>query len=400
MTGPIIKTSGQTYRVTKRGWEPMDDATRAALRAAEARRTAGSRSRTPVNVPPAGRSVVGLELRSAAELAIDVENQGPRKFLVEDIIVAGQHGVAGDVPKAGKGFDVVDLAVSVGSGTPFLGRFACMQGTVVLFAAEEDEHELARRLDAVATARAIDYRALPIYAGFRVPRLAHEEDVHVLATALDVHRPVLTMVDPMYRAADGADSRSLYAMAEMLDRLERTTRDVGSALYVSTHYNRDTSKRGAARFTGAGPQEWGRFLIASEVTNRRKTPEGGSRVVRHVEVTGSSVPGTTYVVTRTIYPLEAVDPSSPLVYDVVVDDVADTDAQDDDLSFTQRRVLGALLGPERPRTVREIGDHLAADGLGKALKRQTISDALNALAKTGAANADGTEGGAKGWWRT
>jgi hypothetical protein len=398
--GPVIKTHGQTYRVTPKGWVPQDDVTVAALDAADTRRTAWSDSLRDREHKGSGESEIatGLGLRSAAELAADVEHEGPRKFLVEGIIVAGQHGVAGDVPKAGKGFDVVDLAVSVASGTRFLGRFACEQGSVVLFAAEEDEHELARRLDAVGTAKGIDYRALPIHVGFRVPRLGHDTDMRSLSTALEDHRPALTLVDPMYRAADGADGRSLYGMAEILDRLERTTRDIGSALYVSSHYNRDTSKRGAARFTGAGPQEWGRFLIASEVTNRSRTPEGGSRVVRRMEVTGSSIPGSAFVVTRTIYALVPDDPASPLAYDTEVTDVSETDTGDD-LTFTQRRVLGALLGSDRARTNKEIGDHLAADGRGKPLMRNTISEALNALGKAGLADADATVGTAKAWWR-
>lgn len=52
-------------------------------------------------------------------------------------MIAARSRVIGETPdKAGKTWAVLDAAVSVASGTPWLGRFACQQGSVLVYAGE------------------------------------------------------------------------------------------------------------------------------------------------------------------------------------------------------------------------------------------------------------------------
>jgi RecA-family ATPase len=227
----------------------------------------------PDRPPPPGPASDRLRPLSLEHLALVVEEAGPREWDVEPLIIRGQHGVIGSVMKAGKGFDVADLAVSKASGTPWLGRFACpVPGSVLVFAGEEDEREVHRRVTAVAAARGLEARELPIYYAFGVPRLSDPGDLEIVRRRLEEVGPQLSCIDPLYRAAAGADHRSLYARGDLRGRAEELTREFRTTLPVVTHFNRSREARGAERLTGAGPAEWGRFLISAEITKRQRTP--------------------------------------------------------------------------------------------------------------------------------
>jgi hypothetical protein len=348
-----------------------------------------------------------LESRSVADVRKDVANAGARQWLVEGLIIHGQHGVNGGPWKAGKGWDGLDLAVSVASATPWLNHFNVpTAGEVLVYCGEEDEYEIARRVEAIAAARSLSADLLPIRLVFAIPRLGITEDLDELARELDAHRPRLVILDPLYRGTGGADFRSLYAMGELLAGLEERTRSAGATLLAVTHFNRGEGK-GAERFTGAGPAEWGRFLIAADVKARRPHPRGGEEVTRRFEVTGMSIPLTNFTLRRHVYALDSTDLESPLIYEAeVIRDPSKDGAPS--LSWAQRRVLEVLEGPNHPMLVRQIGDGVANDGtIDKStgeplgLKHRTINDALTKLAEMGLADGtDSTPGGAREWWKT
>jgi hypothetical protein len=343
-----------------------------------------------------------LALRSFVELIREMDAAGPREWDVEGLIVHGQHGVLGSTPKAGKGWDVVDLAISVASGTPWLGRFACPNaGPVALFPGEEDAYELRRRFEAVAEARSVRADRLPIHIADNTPRLTRREDLDLLHLELEGCLPRLTIIDPLYKAAAGADARSLIQMGEMLADASDITRSLGSTLLAVTHFNRDTSKKGAERFTGAGPQEWGRFLMAGSVTTRKRTVEGGSEVVRSVEVSGTSIPDQSFTVLRRIQPVIQEDPDSPLIYEVEVREPKETGSDEHpELDYSLRLILDAL-GPEADAAaIPEIqGAMKAARPERNPYTRTTLSTKLNELEGLGLAKGRQDGSSPKRWWR-
>jgi hypothetical protein len=163
-----------------------------------------------------------LTLRPIAEIVAELKKTGPREWDVEGVIVHGQHGVDGSTSKAGKGFDVADFCVSIASGTPWLEHFPCPKpGPVALWPGEEDDHELWRRLVAVAEARGLNALKLPIHIAENTPRLGRRDELRTFREQVQAIRPRLSIVDPMYKAAAGADTRSVVAMGEMLS--ERAT---------------------------------------------------------------------------------------------------------------------------------------------------------------------------------
>jgi hypothetical protein len=268
-----------------------------------------------------------LALRPLSQIAAELDAAGPREWDVEGIVVHRQHGAAGSTAKAGKGFDVADLVVSIASGTPWLGRFNCPNpGPVALYPGEEDGYEIRRRLVAVAEARGVNVYELPIHVAENTPRLSRPSDLEALRADLDPVRPRIAIIDPMYKAAAGGDPRSVIAMGELLNEASDIARSLDCSFLTVPHFNRDTTRKGSDRFSGAGAQEWGRFLIAGTVTRRIETENSGTEIVRRMEVTGTSIPDQAFVVTRRITATDPNDPNAPLVYEV---QVSETDAPSD-----------------------------------------------------------------------
>lgn len=337
-----------------------------------------------------------LALRSMPELAASLERAGPRVWDVEGVILHGQYGILGAMWKAGKGWDAIDLNVSMASGTPWLGRYPCPnRGPAVLYPGEEDDHELKRRLAAVAKARDLDWRDLEIHVAQRTPRLSRAEDLDMVRRDLERVGPRLTTLDPLYHAAAGGDSANLFKMGELLAEASDLARAADCSLLGVTHYNRDRTREGSERFTGAGAAEWGRFLIAAELISRRDV-DGWNEVTRRLEVIGTSIAGFTVTVTRRIRELDPGNPDSELLYEV---DVSETVETPPGLTYPQARVWAVLEGPGHPVTIEQIQDLLKAGGMAKPYKRNTISGYLNELAKAGRADGETGEGPAKRWWR-
>jgi hypothetical protein len=166
-------------------------------------------------------------------------------------------------------------------------------------------------------------------------------------------------------------------------------------LLVVTHFNRSRDARGPQRITGAGPTEWGRFLIAADDPKRHER-NGGTETVRRVTVQGTSLPDQSFVVSRFVGAEDPADPASPLTYDVEVTEQGD---ERPGMSLGLQRVLDALGGEDQPKTVQEIGDLLAADGRGKPYKATTIRDKLAELLADGLVDSLGESGTEKQWWR-
>jgi RecA-family ATPase len=280
---------------------------------------------------------------------------------VERIIVHRQHGAAGSTAKAGKGFDVADLVVSIASGTPWLGRFNCPNpGPVALYPGEEDGYEIRRRLVAVAEARGVNVYELPIHVAENTPRLSRPSDLDVLRVDLARVGPRIAIIDPMYKAAAGGDPRSVIAMGELLNEASDIARSLDCSFLTVPHFNRDTTRKGSDRFSGAGAQEWGRFLIAGTVTRRIETEHGGTEIVRRVEVTGTSIPDQAFVVTRRITATDQNDPNAPLVYEV---QVSETDAPADFRpTVLMERISRFLESRDEPCSQRHIRERVTGKG--------------------------------------
>jgi hypothetical protein len=339
-----------------------------------------------------------LEVLTVAQIVQRVTRSGMPSWLIEGIWPGDAYGVLGAEDKAGKTWSVVDLGVSVVTGTPWLGQFPCgAPGPVLMYLGEGGDRPVLRRLDAAVrnlggTLDDLDCLRIVLAA----PRLT--DHGHIVKVHRDVKsiRPRLVVLDPFYLSAAGAKGSDLYGMGEVLLGIQQACQDAGTALVVTTHWNKTGIGRGPERFTGVGPSAWGRVLGSAAVERRTVDPDGATTVQLRWEFRGSEIGDRTFRMRRRVWADDAKDLSSPLHYEVEVTDEGPEPG--DGLSSSQQRVL-AVLDPAPGLSRQEIGDRLADDGQGPPLKRATIQAALEELARLGLADADRPGAGvANRWW--
>ena len=311
----------------------------------------------------------------------------------------GDHGMLAAEFKAGKTWAENDLAVSVASGTPWLGIFETTPGPVLLFAGEGGARKIARRFRAVCESRGIDPANLPIRVCLRVPHLTSELAMAFVEEEIAEHKPRLVIIDPLYLAARGARGADLYEMGAHLERIQVVCQRHGSALLLVHHWNKIGDGKGAKRMSGAGPDAWGRVLISMAVISRHTDRDTqASTVVLDLDFQGDEIAESTTRIRRKVWADDPSDLTSPLHYEVALIEAPGTpsDPALAGLRPSAVRVLGVLDKTGDWSSVREIGDVLAEEGA--PLKARTIQVALGDLVDAGLVTPMGVLGGTAGKW--
>jgi hypothetical protein len=340
-----------------------------------------------------------LEILDLVDVLDRVDRLGPPTWLIEGLWPGDAYGVMGAEDKAGKTWAAIDLAVSVASATPWLGRFTCpTQGLVTLFLGEGGERNFLRRLEAVCTSKGLGVVDLigAMRVCFAVPRLRDNGHLGAIADELEQHPSKLIGVDPLYLAAAGARGSDLYEMGEVLGGVQRLAQDAGASLVLTTHWNKTGIGNGPERFTGVGPGAWGRVLASAAVERRGQEADGSSVVQLRWDFRGSEIADTVFRMRRRVRSEDPMSLTGRLFYEVEVTEEGEA------ASDSEGRIVAVLAeaGIEG-LTVREIGDGLAADGRGHPLTKRTIQRTLGELASAG--RVDGEKGGAgraDRWWMT
>jgi hypothetical protein len=176
---------------------------------------------------------VKLPVKRAHRLDARTERQ---RWLVEALWAEQAVGILGGAPKSCKSFCALDLAVSVASGAPCLGRFKPTQTGRVLIFAGEDPLELVReRLAGIARAAHHDLESLELFV-VTAPRvrLDVEDDRTRLSNTIEALKPRLLVLDPFVRLHSG-DENVVAEVAPVLDFLRGLQRRFGCSVLLVHH---------------------------------------------------------------------------------------------------------------------------------------------------------------------
>jgi hypothetical protein len=357
----------------------------------------------PTTTPPAtpGR---GLVIEDLADVLARVDAAGPPTWLIQGIWPRDAYGVFAAEDKAGKTWAILDLAISVAAGVPWLGAFACPpSGRVLVFLGEGGERAMVRRLRAVAAHKHVDLAELAaarlLRLCFRVPTLTSGEDLAAVEAELAGRPAALVVLDPLYLAVgQGASGANLYAMGAVLSAIQGVCQQAGAALVVVTHWNKTGDGTGIHRISGVGPGAWGRVLASAGVAHRATSPDGASTVVLAVEVIGAETADQHFRIRRTVGADDPADLASPLHYTVEVlpDQEQAGDPAATGLHQSRQWVLAALRDGGPLQTVKQLGDRLAE--AGHPLKKRTLQHALGELEAAGLAEGTQEGSGRPGYW--
>ena len=136
-----------------------------------------------------------LPVQRAAELAVQPPEQ---TWLIQDLWGQNAVGIIGGAPKCCKSWLGLDMALSVASATPCLGRFRVpTQGPALVFLAEDSLAAVRARLEGLCAHRHLDIRALNLYV-ITAPslRLDHGPDRQLLEAMLARLNPRILLLDP------------------------------------------------------------------------------------------------------------------------------------------------------------------------------------------------------------
>ena len=172
------------------------------------------------------------------------------RWLVEQLWCARSVGVIGGAPKCAKTWLGLDLALSVATGTPCLGRYAVPEpGPVLVYLAEDALRAVRERIEGMARHRGLDLEAVEIHV-ITAPmlRLDHDRDRTRLWETVRRLRPRLLVLDPLVRL-HSIDENHAGDVAELLGYFRTLQRELGLSVLL-VHHTRKNAAEGAAAGQG------------------------------------------------------------------------------------------------------------------------------------------------------
>jgi hypothetical protein len=173
-----------------------------------------------------------------------------QRWLVEQLWSDSSVGVIGGAPKCSKTWLGLDLALSVATGTPCLGRYAVPRpGPVLVYLAEDALAVVRERVEGMARHRGLDLVGVDIHA-ITAPSLRLDREPHrnrLLETARRL-RPRLLLLDPLVRL-HGVNENDAREVAELLAYFRLLQRRLDLSV-ILVHHTRKNAAGGVAAGQG------------------------------------------------------------------------------------------------------------------------------------------------------
>lgn len=178
------------------------------------------------------------------------EDELAERWLVEQLWCARSVGVIGGAPKSAKTWLGLDMALSVATGTPCLGKYAVPEpGPVLIYLAEDALPVVRQRVDGMARHRGLDLARLEIHViTAPVLRLDRGPDRMRLLETTRRLRPRLLLLDPLVRL-HGIDENNACEVAALLAYFRSLQRQFDVSVLL-VHHTRKNAAGGAAAGLG------------------------------------------------------------------------------------------------------------------------------------------------------
>lgn len=191
-----------------------------------------------------------LTLRQLVEAAPAAPPQ-----IIEGVLHQGCKMILGGTSKSNKSWCLLDLAVSVASGSEWWGR-RCVKMPVLYINFELHPWAIAQRLNALAAARP---ECKGIGETLHIWNLrGHNADLSILRPKLeeqlDRYQFGMIILDPAYKVLGNRDENANGDIASLMNELEAMAQRTGAALVIAHHFAKgdSTTKSVIDRMSGAG----------------------------------------------------------------------------------------------------------------------------------------------------
>ena len=176
-------------------------------------------------------------------------------WLIDRILVKGQPGVIGGPKKSLKTSIGIDMAISLGTGTPFLGEFEVPEKMRVGFlSGESGEATVRETAQRICKAKKVRLKTADVSWSFRLPCLSRKLDLVGLKDELCEHQVKVVIIDPLYLCLLGGarniSASNLYEIGPLLWRVGKACRAAGATPILIHHTTKEAEKKSEQR---AGP---------------------------------------------------------------------------------------------------------------------------------------------------
>lgn len=199
---------------------------------------------------PASETLACVPVAALAEQTAD------RLWLIDDLWLDAGVGILFGPPKNHKSWLAFDMAVSVASGTPCLGRHCVKRpGPVLLFASEDPPPMVRQRIHGLAQLRGLELADLPIHVITEpVLHLDRPEERERLRKTVELLHPRLLILDPLVRIYGSVDENSAAEVSAFLGHLRELQRRYDVAVVLVHHAKKATAgvRQPGAALRGSG----------------------------------------------------------------------------------------------------------------------------------------------------
>ena len=221
-------------------------------------------------------------------------------------------------PESYKTWILLDLAVSVSSGVPFLGQFEVFDKGPTLIIQQEDSHSgltdrlaliVEQKLGMNANLDGDDWQIpsmpdLPIYVHpSRMLRFDNKKVIEELEKQIEILKPKVVMIDPLYSTTSSTDNY-MSDLANQMMVLKAWRDRYGCSFVIAHHSKKNLDPDSTAREDSWGSQFLNAFLEAGwQIRRNPKLPTNEVIVRRHSKVMGNQNPVSLTFDISTQYPM-------------------------------------------------------------------------------------------------
>lgn len=190
-------------------------------------------------------------------------------WLIDGLVPHRTSGMIAGPSKSFKSFLGLDLALSVASGTSFLGRFRVGRtGPVLVYLNEGSMAMHIERLRRLQQAHELREDDAPIHLRTNTASCDSISFLPTLERDLARVEPMLVILDPWYGFhGTKTDVTNLMAEGALLRQVERPCIDAGATLFIANHFAKNAKTPRLTSITQSGGAEWCDSWILSCITN-------------------------------------------------------------------------------------------------------------------------------------
>lgn len=214
-----------------------------------------------------------------------------QEFLVKQAFVRGQPMVLGGAQKTLKTSVAIDLAVSIATATPFLGKFDVpRRARVAIASGESGQFTLKETTLRILKAKGLDPSALSDWLRweFTVPTFSDRQMMDDFARRLADLGAEVVLIDPLYLALGDVDAKSVFDMGQALRPVAEHLLSRGITPGILHHSNRTLQAgevMGLEHLSHAGMAEYARQWL---LLSRREKYQGDGTHNLFLSVGGSA----------------------------------------------------------------------------------------------------------------